>query len=160
MAPPSLVAAPNPTAYVGKAEDYKMPSGKYLGRTLGELALSDAKYVQYLRASGSPEQKTLADQVLTARPAMPEPVKSEPVVVAPSPVSAPLPAAPAVDQKAMVAECKVLMAGVKEFQGAGIGRNMIPFLRSIGGAKFDYTEWTVSELHMLKIKLNEKLGNS
>lgn len=161
-APSPTQAAPVPTApapevHTGPPEQYKMSGGRHAGKTLGEIVAADRKYVEYLRANGSDLQKQLAGKVLDAKPPMPEPVKDAP---APAPVAgqAAAPATGVVDQKALVAECKTMMKNIPEFQGVGIAKAWIPFLRSIGGAKFDYTEWTVDQLVTLKSKLTEKLA--
>jgi hypothetical protein len=137
-----------PEPFTGAPEEYVLPNGRYAGKKLGDLTTLDPKYLQYLRSSGTEIQKSLAGKMIDAKPAMPAAVPEQAVIAA---------VADGLDQKTLVGECKALLKQVKEFQGAGIGKEMIPFLKSIGGAKYDYTEWSIGDLSTLKRKLAERL---
>lgn len=161
--------------YTGSPAAYVITQGKYAGKTIGDVQTLDPKYLQFLRANGSPQVQALAAAVINAKPTMPEAVEAS--VATPIPTIPPITTAngnvvkveqPAVQvseqeglRTQLVHECKALVAQIKDFQGPGLSRAFIPLLKSLAGPKrLDYTnEWAIPELLTLKTKLNEKLSN-
>jgi hypothetical protein len=155
-APTSPVVAQHAPNAISPSE-FVIDSGKYQGKTLGEVAKADLNYLKFYRSVVKDEAiKAHITWVLEAKPPMPDATPVAPASIPPTVVEA----AVAVDQKtALVSECKTLLNEFPEFKGRGLSENMMPFLKSIIG-RWDYTECDVAGLNKLKLALQARKAST
>jgi hypothetical protein len=159
-----VVSQPAPTATSpSNPGDFVLPSGKHQGKRLADVATTDPNYPKFFRSTQKdPAVVAILTAFIEAKPAMPAPVAtvaSTPAPTGQAPVVVQVvPTAAAVDEKGqLVQDCRQLISSIPRFKGAGMGTNLVPFLRTNFG-RFDYTSWETPDLQKLKVLLLKETG--
>jgi hypothetical protein len=136
-----------------------LESGKYVGKTVGEVAASDPEYLKFYKGYvKDPATQAGIDIVLSQKPAMPTAAQAAPTLPStPPPTSAAGIAATDAgpDRQALIKEVRAMIDTFPDFKGRGLGDTLIPFLKSIIGS-YDYTEASVSDLVRLQDALAKR----